>query len=380
MIRVDWTELLDALFLRRCFVRTTSRGAQHLPDNNNGEQAMTAQQNKYWTAQQQARIPETGWVTADWGTGAYCANRLRMLNGAFEIYYRLKTSIDSCEDAELKKLMTEELNDAGTDGFGTGVRDLDDAFQHWLKPGPWTDNNTKTYMRANGIFGALTPSIKGAKYCWGLATNSMDGGPEGAVNFFNSLDKKMADLQGSIRGHNAEVSNLATAVTAKNGAKTGDALHAIAGYAKKAKRFLFLAPKPNDAFLSGIYSGRSSGNEYGSFTPYVDLNPPSPITGQKPPSRSSSTTVAAATAGANFLQATMDLDTFLTVHQNALRTGIFDNKTATEFAALTVVLGKVPILGSFYAEMVSNLPGFFASMKDMFEEHYRRIDRETRAN
>ena len=35
-----------------------------------------------------------------------------------------------------------------------------------------------------------------------------------------------------------------------------------------------------------------------------------------------------------FLQCVMDIDTFLSVHNDMMKTGIFDNKTSTEFAVL----------------------------------------------
>jgi hypothetical protein len=344
-----------------------------------------SQTNRYWLGQQQAKISDTdGWVSAKWGKGDNAGNKLRMINGAFEIYFLLKRSIGQCADPALKELMTKELDDAATEGMGVGVCDLDDAFEHWLQAGPWRDNNEKTYMRVNGIFGTAKPAIKGAEFCWGLASNAMPG-PQAAVEFFNSLDGKMDDLSGAIRGHNSEVAQLVSAVSSKQSARTGDILHNVAKFANVAKKFLFLAPNPNDKFLTDVFTGSaataSPSSRAGYYTPFTDLNAPSPITGKaSPPVRESNLDVLGGKAALTFLQAILDVDTFLSVHKNALRTGIFDNRTSTAFAALTVALGKVPILGSFYAEIVKNLPGFFAGMQNLFEEHYRTIDRMTRVN
>src|SRR5260221_1076328 len=115
--------------------------------------------NKYWTGQQQAKILTIASISAAWGRGDGAANRFRMLNGAFEIYYILKTSIANCPDSDLRELMTKELDDAGEAGWGTGVNDMDDAFQHWIQPGNWTDNNQGNYAKAHGIFGAASPGI-----------------------------------------------------------------------------------------------------------------------------------------------------------------------------------------------------------------------------
>jgi hypothetical protein len=100
----------------------------------------------------------------------------------------------------------------------------------------------------------------------------------------------------------------------------------------------------------------------------------------KPAGSQPSVGPAGATAIISFTQAIIDIDAFLSVHEGSLRTGIFDNRASTEFALLAVVLSKVPILGGFYAQMVRSLPGFFIGMRDMFEEHYRNIDRMTQVN
>ena len=333
-----------------------------------------AQQNKYWTTIQQACIPDGGsWVSAAWGRGDASANKLRMLNGAFETYHILRKSVAACPDAGMRKEMDAELDDAGTDGSGWGVCDLDDAFQHWSQAGPWTDNNTKTYMNAHGVFGAATPGIAGAKFCWGLPTNSMPG-PTAAVNFFNSLDKKLEDLKSAITGHNAEVANLAGAIKAKNAVKTGDAFKSISKWAGRAKKGMFLAPKPSDKFISDVLSGVASTGAQnvrdGSFGAF---------TGDATKAGSGATTLGVGGA-MTFMNAIGNIDTFLSVHKSALSSGLFDNRTATAFAALSVACSFVPVLGSFYAAVVVKLPGFFESMKDLFEEHNRAIIRETFVN
>jgi hypothetical protein len=340
-----------------------------------------ADQNSWWTGVQQAKIPDLDQVAADWGHGDAAANRLRMLNGAFEMFFILRKSIASCPDSTMRDLMTKELDDAGTAGMGIGVCDLDDAFQHWREPGKWTDNNTKTYMKANGIFGAAKPSIAGAKCCWGLPTNSMPG-PTAATNFFNAMDSKMNDLSSAISGHNTAVASLKDALSAKNGPKTRDAFESISKFASKAKKVLFLAPKPNEQFLQDVFTGGSTvpGRD-GSFNNFTDLNAPSPFSSKRSPAvRESNFDAAGGQAAVTFMQATTDVDTFLRVHKSALATGIFDNRTSTAFAALAVACSRVPVLGSFYAEVVQKLPGFFGAMKDMFEEHNRRIIRETFVN
>ncbi|MGO8795317.1 MAG: hypothetical protein ACLQLC_10875 [Candidatus Sulfotelmatobacter sp.] len=329
---------------------------------------------RWWAGQDPAIIPDLSWVDAKWGKGAYSANRLRMINGAFETYCLLRQSIGQCSESSMRQAMINELEDAARTGWGMGVHDLDDAFQHWDGPGHWKDEHTDNYIKASGTFGGATPAIKGAKFCWGLPTNIMPDCPTCAVNFFDALDSKMDDLNSSIRSHNSAVQALGQAVANKNGGQTGDALSAIAKAAKAAQKFMFLAPKPDDTFLTDVATGSpgamSTAPPRDSFNRFVGGGS----------ARPSGSAILAGQGTALFLQATVDLDTFLSVHRAMLTTGIFDNKTSTEFAALAVALGKVPVLGGFYAEMVKNLPGFFANMRDLFEEHYRKIDRETRVN
>ena len=331
-----------------------------------------ANQNKFWLGQQQAIIPDLSWVAADWGRGDASANRLRMLNGAFELHFILRKSIENCPDATMRDLMTKELDDAGEAGWGIGVRDLDDAFEHWYGPGKWTDNNLKTYMKANGIFGAATPSVIGAQNCWGLATNAMPG-PEAATNYFNSLDSKMDELASVINSHNTEAVNLSNAINAKSGDRTEQALHAVAKHAKRAKKLMFLAPKPNDTFWVDVFTGSAKSavggvSGPGSFSGFSDTKP------------NPTTKVIGAVGAVTFMQAINDVDTFLSVHKSAMSTGIFDNQTSTAFAALAVACSRVPILGSFYAEVVKKLPSFFGAMNDMFKEHNRKIIRDTFVN
>jgi hypothetical protein len=305
---------------------------------------MTA--NKYSMGHQQASINDLSWVDAKWGKGDNCANKLRMLNGAFETFFLIMKSIGDCEDDGHRGVMTAELKDAGDSGWGMGVTDLDDAFTHWLGPGHWTDNNVGSYMKAHGMFGAEHPAIAGASTscCWGLATNIMPG-PLAAVNFFKALDDKMDDLKDAIQDHDQQVPLLVKGMANKDSSAVDKAFRAIADAAKVAKKFLWLAPKPDP---STLISGGTS----------VD-----------------STVALAIQGGVTFVKTITDMDTFLTVHQQALRTGIFNNQQATAFAALTVALGKVPVLGFFYKQIGKNIPGLLAGINAEFEEHYRMIDK-----
>src|SRR5262245_19603798 len=83
----------------------------------------------YWLGTQKAELAYTD-VLASWGTGPHCSNKVDMANFAFLKYYEARTNINSCSDVLHAKAMRGELEDAATSGWGLGVQDLDDAFEH----------------------------------------------------------------------------------------------------------------------------------------------------------------------------------------------------------------------------------------------------------
>ena len=110
--------------------------------------------NKYWLGKQQAYVPDY-MIDASWARGDGAGNRLRACSMApSNCITLLKKAIDSCPNSEMQSAMGAELTSAGTAGFYQwGVTCMDDAFQHWMKPGNWQANDLKTYMKANGILG-----------------------------------------------------------------------------------------------------------------------------------------------------------------------------------------------------------------------------------
>ena len=77
--------------------------------------------NKYWTATDKAFIPNLDWVSASWRTGDHCANKLDLINGAFEIYYLSRKSIDGnlwAVEALSRERPEGALHAAGPEGSG----------------------------------------------------------------------------------------------------------------------------------------------------------------------------------------------------------------------------------------------------------------------
>lgn len=82
-------------------------------------------------------------VMPDWASAQFATE---LMNCAFELYYRAVQNINATSDSDLQSSMTEILEDCGTTGWGSGVSDLNEAFEHLVEyDGTWYDRNSKNY-------------------------------------------------------------------------------------------------------------------------------------------------------------------------------------------------------------------------------------------
>jgi len=288
------------------------------------------QSNKYWTAYAQAYIPNLDWVSASWGSGNYAANKLRLINAAFEIYYLSRKSINKCDDATQRTEMLKELEDAACAGWGSGVRDLDDAFEHWLEPGKWTDEHTASYYYSLGgthVFGHASQSLVPGGHFSGNG-NSIQDGPEAGVNFLTAMDKKMKTLKGSLGGYYEAVALLARAWKEQDWKSVMDAFNKAARYGQASRPLLWFIPSEVKAAGGTVFK---------------------------------------------FGGALVKIHSFAGNYSSARR--IFDDKTSIAFAALCEAAKAVPVLGAFYSAMIEGIPGLALGVKETIEGHYRTIDR-----
>jgi hypothetical protein len=136
---------------------------------------------------------------------------------AFDFYYRGMKIIDAIRAPEgdlphsvynavsrAKKAAKDDLQDSARAGWGHGVNDLEEAFEHLAKNGGrWTDNNVRMY----GAGGSGSGAINGH----GVYTTA-----QFAYNFFNSIDAKMKAAAEAAQEHMRAADKLAEAA-AKDG-------------------------------------------------------------------------------------------------------------------------------------------------------------------
>ena len=116
--------------------------------------------NMYWTVAREASITRPQ-ISADWAAGDYSQTKIECLNFAFHLFYDAKTSILECRNPTERSEMFHALNRCGQQGWGLGVHDMEDAFEHLIDHGgSWTDNNTANYQAAlQRQFGGTDDSI-----------------------------------------------------------------------------------------------------------------------------------------------------------------------------------------------------------------------------
>jgi hypothetical protein len=275
--------------------------------------------NTYWNAIQKAVLDISN-VRASWGQGDYCLNKVALMNGAFDIYYSARTSINRCPDADQTSKMLAELEGSATDGWGSGVQDLDDAFEHMVSnSGVWTDEHVSDYHR-------------GPESVWQGNRHFIQEGPAAGVNFLNSVNGKMAQLKSIFAKYEEQSGNLRQQYEHREWERAGDTLEEIEDYAGKAESLLWWAPTARD------WAGRVS----------------------------------------SFAGVAADMHTALTTYEQGLQAG-FPSNTAATIVALQYAMKFVPVLGSFYGQLAGAIPGFAIWYRGLLDDYFRRIDIATRA-
>jgi hypothetical protein len=277
------------------------------------------QSNRYWNASDQASIQQSG-VDADWGRPGvpYSSVAVGCLNFAFEVFYTAKTNILQCEDASQRAGMLSKLHDAATNGWGRGVQDLDDAFEHLIaNGGRWTDSHTSNYYGGPGkIF---------------KPANMILEAPTAAVNFLDSVDDKMKSLREAIAQFSSQAQQVTQAQQANDWARASTALNGIKDYGGRVKYLLWWAPRARMV----VERANSFAGILGEFTSALDL------------------------------------------YQRGLQAGL-PREVSASLVALRTAMQFVPVLGSMYGQIVDGIPGLVEWFRNLNEEYFRRIDRATR--
>ncbi len=275
--------------------------------------------NDYWDGVRQASLTRQQ-ITASWAAVGveHSGDAIALANRAFEIYFQAHQRISDCTNAAHQGQMLESLRDAATTGWGTGIDDLEEAFEHLVQNGGrWTDNATENY------YGGPQKVFQGAQ---------ITTGPTSCVNFLDATDSKMSDLKDILEQYRGQVRRLSEAQGRDDWRTVGTVLSEIETWGGRAKPPLWWAPNLQ---------------------------------------RSVGTAVT-------FADALSNIHTGLTTYGSAVGAG-FDNRTAAALVALRTAVGFVPVLGSFYAAAIDMIPGLAIWFRGLVDDHLWRIEAPLRA-
>ena len=269
--------------------------------------------NDYWNGTRQASL-ERSQISASWAAPgvAYSGRSIALANRAFEIYYQSHQRISACDEANHRTQMLNSLHDAARSGWGRGIEDLEEAFEHLTRNGGrWTDSATSNY------YGGPQKVFQGA----------LTEGPVSCVNFLNAVDSKMTELKRILEQYRTQVQRISQAEQQDDWTTVGNVLTQVKDWGERAKPFLWWAPNAE---------------------------------------RHLGTTVT-------FAGALSNIHSGLTTYTNSRGAG-FDPRTSAAIAALRTAVGWVPVLGDFYGAAIDMIPGLTIWFRNLVEDYCRRID------
>lgn len=268
----------------------------------------------YWAGFRQAQLTSDQ-VTASWGRRgvAHSGTAITFVNRAFELYYQAHQRIESCPDGRQRQRMLEELHDAGRSGWGRGVDDLEEAFQHLDgNGGRWTDEATWNYYGGrNKVYQIMLVTA-----------------PTSIVNFMNAVDSRMERLREAAERFHRQAQQVNQAERANRWEQVGQGLEQIGAWGGRAEPFMWMAPSVQARVGQTV----------------------------------------------SFAGALSNLHAGLTTYGNAIRAGM-PPTAATALAGLRAALGWVPVLGDFYGRAVELIPGLAVWYRRLHEDYTRRVDR-----
>jgi hypothetical protein len=259
--------------------------------------------------------------SAEWAHGESSAIRIRLLNLAFQIYHKARWKIDACEERERHQKMIRELEDAATSGWGRGVTDLEEAFEHLIENnawigggGSWTDNTT-TFL-----------SWDPHGTCVAETGNCMDKVPASAANFLMAVDKRLKRVRECAEGHAIEAGNAQQAYDKQDWDWFEHSVEQVVQYGKTAEYLLWWVPKIHHYL-------------HGPLAFFEVLNA-------------------------------------CCLYTDARAAGLNTTSSAALSAAYTALSFGLPGIGFFYAEMIRGVPGLIRGVRQEMQDYYDRIDKE----
>ncbi len=297
----------------------------------------TVRANQYSNGSTLAELSQNQ-ITASCGRGEYCGARIQVINEAFRLYYRYRRAIEPLSRTNWNAYwaMWRELEDAGDTGWGIGVCDLDDAFDHLIRNGGrWTDENTKPYWGLN------LPSVY---------RQQIFDAPMAAANFLTAVNGKLRRL--------ANLLDRYRNVAQRPGEVQGK-LRELREIAEEAQTLAWILPE--EGTPEDLYDRLIEGLD-----------------------RLNQAVEVLETMGVGFrrsVQTVLTVSDWLTRADEAARTFVsareagMDSRVAAAWAVLGQAVSYVPVLGGFYSEIVNQAPGLVAGFRRLVQDYTRRIDR-----
>jgi hypothetical protein len=302
--------------------------------------------NQYSNAKKCAFLKSSD-VKPQWAHEAWSIQNLAFVNNAFEIYYKAKLTIEKISDWDHREEMLKQLDDCATHGYGFGIDDLDEAFNHLDHTGgKWIDASTAKYFPDdNKAFAKKFPFVEG---------------PTSIVNFMDAVDKMIRTFVKKIELYNKNYEILEERNKSKDWSGVSDTLGTLRTITKGVKPFLWIAP----------ISLRLETVEYSGRVPTKHVTDSKVV-----PSAPLQTARQQAWYGTlTYVEVIAKLDEAMSTYTSGMTSGM-GQPTSSALAALRLVVCQyLPILGGFYSEAIKIAPAIYNKFKSIIRERQDRLD------
>ncbi len=293
--------------------------------------------NKYWDGDEHAVLKKED-VSASWGSGH--PRRIDAANRAFCIWYHGQKTLSENVTSKSWSLMFKSMNDCGRTGWGFGVSDLEEAFDHLIKNnGKWTDNNTANYYGG-----------KGKSYKWGLISDV----PEGCANFLTAVDNQLPKLKKAITEYQKSCQALQTIKLTKSPSDW----EKVKTHVDNIKTSIDYGVKPLTWIMPATITAHLpiNSNTLPRMNNIEDL---------------ADGIYSRAGKAVTFLDTVGKIHDCMTIYVDATKAFDGDRRVGVAFAALSYALTFVPVLGGFYGAIVQKIPGLVIDWKDFMDDYHR---------
>lgn len=277
---------------------------------------MMATAKQYKSGAIQAKL-DTSTVTAQWGQPgvAHSLTAIGFCNKAFEIYYNSAQNIATLEDTKLRTAAWKKLRDCASEGWGIGVWDLNDAFDHLAENGGvWKDEHLSNYYG-------------GPKRGY----NAIVKAPRSIVNFMDAVDGGLSFLEKVYAHYAQQAKKIADAAKKDHWELVGIGLGELKNKGEIVQPWLWNAPNAERYLGRAVKFADVLGNIHAGATVYVKSQ------------------------------------------QAGLGEG-----ASRAIGIMRTAVGFVPVLGGFYGKAVEMIPGLANWFRGLIQDRVRMLDRISR--